>query len=47
MSIETACLIAEVDGGLDAPRRAAISRLYEILNVDPSAYGLTCSDGDR
>ncbi len=45
--VETACSVAEADGGFDAEERAVILRLCEILNVDPSAWGLASGDGER
>lgn len=38
--IETACSVAEADGGFDAEERVVILRLCELLGVDPEPYGL-------
>lgn len=45
--IETACWVAEADGGFDAEERAVILRLCKILGVDPSAHDLCPGDGER
>lgn len=45
--IETACSVAEADGGFDAEERTVILRLCNILGVDPSAYDLRPGDGER
>ena len=45
--IETACSVAEADGGFDAEERAVILRLCELLDVDPAPYDLVPSDGER
>ncbi len=45
--IETACSVAEADGGFDAEERAVILRLCELLDVDPTPYDLTPGDGGR
>lgn len=47
MLIETACSVAEADGGFDAEERAVILRLCELLDVDPAPYDLTPGDGGR
>lgn len=45
--IETACSVAEADGGFDAEERAVILRLCKILGVDPAPYDQTPGDGER
>ena len=45
--IETACSVAEADGGFDAEERAVILRLCDLLNVDPRPYGVLPGEGDR
>lgn len=38
--IETACSVAEADGGFDAEERALTLRLCDLLEVDPAEFGL-------
>ncbi|MBX9707825.1 MAG: TerB family tellurite resistance protein [Caulobacteraceae bacterium] len=38
--IETACAVAEADGGFDAAERETVLRLCQMLNVDPASVGL-------
>jgi tellurite resistance protein TerB len=45
--IETACAVAEADGGFDAEERAVILRLCRILDVDPAQFDLIPGEGDR
>jgi len=45
--IETACSIAEADGGFDAEERAVILRLCKLLGVDPASFDLIPNDGAR
>jgi tellurite resistance protein TerB len=45
--IETACAVAEADGGFDAEERAVILRLCTILDVDPAPFDLIPGAGDR
>ncbi|WP_372706741.1 tellurite resistance TerB family protein [Brevundimonas sp.] len=45
--IETACSVAEADGGLDAEERAVILRLCKLLGVDPEPYDLIQSEDER
>ena len=45
--IETACAVAEADGGFDAEERAVILRLCRILDVDPAEFDLIPGEGDR
>jgi tellurite resistance protein TerB len=45
--IETACAVAEADGGLDAEERAVLLRLCTLLDVDPAPFGLIPGEGDR
>ena len=43
--IETACSVAEADGGFDAEERAVILRRCELLDVDPAPYDLIPANG--
>ena len=43
--IDTACSVAEADGGFDAEERDVILRLCRLLNVDPSHHGLVAGAG--
>jgi len=45
--IETACSVAEADGGFDAEERDVILRLCGILDLDPAPYGLSPADERR
>ena len=45
--IETACSVAEADGGFDAEERAVILRLCDLLDVDPAPFDLIPGDGER
>ena len=45
--IETACAVAEADGGFDAEERAVILRLCTLLDVDPASFDLISGEGDR
>jgi len=45
--IDTACSVAEADGGFDAEERAVILRLCKLLGVDPGPYDLIPSHGHR
>lgn len=45
--IETACSVAEADGGFDAEEREVILRLCGILHLDPAPYGLSPADERR
>lgn len=45
--IETACSVAEADGGFDAEERDVILRLCRLLDLDPAPYGLVPGDGRR
>ncbi|MFT4913330.1 MAG: tellurite resistance protein TerB [Brevundimonas sp.] len=45
--IETACSVAQADGGFDAEEREVIMRLCKILGLDPASCGLVTGDGDR
>lgn len=44
--IETACSVAEADGGFDAEERAVILRLCKLLGVDPASFDLIPGDGE-
>lgn len=41
--VETACAVAEADGGLDGEERTAILRLCQLLDLDPRAFALVTS----
>ena len=43
--IETACAVAEADGGFDAEEREVILRLCRLLDLDPGPYDLIPGDG--
>jgi len=45
--IETACSVAEADGGFDAEERVMILRLCKLLGVDPEPYDLIQSGGKQ
>jgi len=45
--IETACSVAEADGGFDAEERAALLRICELLDVDPARFDLGPDEGGR
>ena len=45
--IETACSVAEADGGFDAEERAVILRLCRLLDLDPARYDLISGEGGR
>lgn len=45
--VETACAVAEADGGFDGEERAALLRLCDLLEVDPRAFGLVASEEAR
>lgn len=45
--IETACSVAEADGGFDAEEREVILRLCRLLELDPAHYDLVTGDGER
>lgn len=45
--IDTACSVAEADGGFDAEERGVILRLCKTLGVDPSTYDLLPGEGER
>lgn len=45
--IETACLVAEADGGFDAEEREVIFRLCKLLDVDPASLDLLAGNGKR
>lgn len=38
--VETACAVAEADGGFDAEERAVILRLCQLLDLDPAGFDL-------
>lgn len=44
--IETACSVAEADGGFDAEEREVILRLCRLLDIDPVRYDLVPADSD-
>lgn len=43
--IDTACSVAEADGGFDAEERDVILRLCRLLDVDPAHHGLVAGAG--
>ena len=45
--IDTACSVAEADGGFDAEERDVILRLCRLLDLDPSPYDLISSERVR
>ncbi len=45
--IETACSVAEADGGFDAEERDVILRICKLLGVDPASFDLIPGEGDR
>lgn len=45
--IETACSVAEADGGFDAEEREVILRLCHLLSLDPARYDLIPGAVDR
>jgi len=45
--IETACSVAEADGGFDAEERDVILRLCRLLDLDPSPYDLISGEEVR
>lgn len=38
--VETACAVAQADGGFDAEERAVILRLCDLLDLDPAEFDL-------
>jgi len=44
--IETACSVAEADGGFDPEERAVILRLCKLLGVDPASFDMIPGDGE-
>lgn len=45
--IDTACSVAEADGGFDAEEREVVLRLCRLLDVDPARYDLISGEGGR
>lgn len=45
--VETACSVAEADGGFDGEERAVILRLCHLLNLDPARFDIVAADGAR
>lgn len=45
--IDTACSVAEADGGFDAEERQTILRLCRLLDLDPSRYDLISGEEER
>lgn len=43
--VETACAIAEADGGFDAEEREVLLRLCALLDLDPATHGLAPGGG--
>ena len=44
--VETACSVAEADGGFDAEERAVILRVCKLLGISPEPYDVIARDGD-
>lgn len=44
--IDTACSVAEADGGFDAEEREVLLHLCRLLGLDPAHYGLISRGGD-
>lgn len=45
--VETACAVAEADGGFDAEERDVILRLCELLDLAPAAFQIVADQGRR
>ncbi|MBP7648661.1 MAG: tellurite resistance TerB family protein [Phenylobacterium sp.] len=45
--VETACAVAEADGGFDAEERDIVLRLCELLDLHPGAFGVVTPEGAR
>lgn len=45
--VETACAVADADGGFDAEERDVILRLCQLLDLDPAGHGLLAGEGVR
>lgn len=45
--VETACAVAEADGGFDAEERDVILRLCELLGLAPAAFEVVADQGRR
>ena len=45
--IDTACSVAEADGGFDAEEREVILRLCRLLALNPATYDLISGEGGR
>jgi tellurite resistance protein TerB len=43
--LETACAVAEADGGFDAEEREVVLRLCELLDLAPAAFGIVADQG--
>ncbi|WP_396595638.1 tellurite resistance TerB family protein [Brevundimonas sp. R86498] len=43
--VDTACAIAEADGGFDAEEREVLLRLCTLVGLDPAAHGLAPGGG--
>lgn len=43
--VETACAVAEADGGFDAEERDVVLRLCELLELTPAAFELVAQEG--
>lgn len=43
--IETACSVAEADGGFDPDEREVILRLCQLLDLNPAEYGVVHPEG--
>ncbi|WP_051651082.1 tellurite resistance TerB family protein [Brevundimonas bacteroides] len=45
--VETACAVAEADGGFDAEERAVILRLCQLLDLNPAGFDLEAAQPGR
>lgn len=43
--VETACAVAEADGGFDEEERDVVLRLCELLGLAPAAFGIVVDQG--
>jgi len=43
--VETACAVAEADGGFDAEEREVVLRLCELLELPPAAFDVVADQG--
>lgn len=45
--VETACAVAEADGGFDAEERDVVLQLCELLDIAPAPYEIVADEGRR